>query len=368
MTSNAALSAATLRRFSDGVAELYRHTDPSTLPERMVELLRSLVRSSSVHYNALNPETRRMVSFHGEEAGRLSKLTSAFEHYMSEHPVVRHSATTGDGTARKISDFLTEPEYHRLGMYNEAFRPAGFEYQMSVVLPGPTPVLIGLVANRGPDDVDFSERDRLIMNLLRPHLVQAIQNAEQHAALSARAAEARGALEALDRGVVVLDRSLAVKSWTRRAWVAATRHFPDHPPTPTRLPEPLARWALSRLRGGDVAAVLAPLVIERDEARLTARLIPDLAGGLAGGQFVLVLDERIDSPGAECNRLLSLGLTEREAEVLCWVARGQTNRAIGQQLGLSPRTVQKHLEHVFAKLAVDTRTAAADKAREAMRR
>ncbi len=52
-------------------------------------------------------------------------------------------------------------------------------------------------------------------------------------------------------------------------------------------------------------------------------------------------------------------LTVRELEVLQWVACGKTNRDIGTILGLSPRTVNKHLEHVYVKLGVETRTAAA---------
>ncbi len=52
-------------------------------------------------------------------------------------------------------------------------------------------------------------------------------------------------------------------------------------------------------------------------------------------------------------------LTPREREVLAWVAKGKTNPDIGSILGLSHRTVQKHLEHIFIKLRVETRTAAA---------
>lgn len=53
-----------------------------------------------------------------------------------------------------------------------------------------------------------------------------------------------------------------------------------------------------------------------------------------------------------------LGLTRREVEVLRWVTDGKTNTEIGQILGMSPRTVQKHLQHIFEKLGVSTRTAA----------
>ena len=52
-------------------------------------------------------------------------------------------------------------------------------------------------------------------------------------------------------------------------------------------------------------------------------------------------------------------LTDREAEVLLWIANGKTNREIAQILEMSPRTVNKHLEQVFRKLGVENRTAAA---------
>jgi len=55
----------------------------------------------------------------------------------------------------------------------------------------------------------------------------------------------------------------------------------------------------------------------------------------------------------------SFGLTEREAEVLEWLAQGKTNSDIGDILNLSPRTVNKHLEQVFQKMGVDNRTSAA---------
>ncbi|HKY02616.1 MAG TPA: response regulator [Burkholderiales bacterium] len=57
-------------------------------------------------------------------------------------------------------------------------------------------------------------------------------------------------------------------------------------------------------------------------------------------------------------------LTQREAEVLNWLAKGKTNRDIAEILGMSPRTVNKHLEHIYVKLGVETRTAAASIARE----
>jgi len=56
--------------------------------------------------------------------------------------------------------------------------------------------------------------------------------------------------------------------------------------------------------------------------------------------------------------LKSMGLTERETEVLTWVAEGKSNSDIGMILGIKSATVKKHLEHIFQKIGVETRTSA----------
>ncbi|MFW1678766.1 response regulator [Pontibacter sp. JAM-7] len=76
-----------------------------------------------------------------------------------------------------------------------------------------------------------------------------------------------------------------------------------------------------------------------------------------GDQLLKLLDgERLSGPAMLKQQL---ALTERESEVLYWIANGKTNRDIGEILDMSPRTVNKHLEQVFPKLGVENRTAAA---------
>ncbi|HEY0819537.1 MAG TPA: helix-turn-helix transcriptional regulator, partial [Rhizobacter sp.] len=76
-------------------------------------------------------------------------------------------------------------------------------------------------------------------------------------------------------------------------------------------------------------------------------------------EHMLLLQVRTGAPDAAPSRLSIASLTPRETEVLSWVAKGKTNRDVADILGMSPRTVNKHLEHVFEKLGVETRAAAA---------
>jgi DNA-binding NarL/FixJ family response regulator len=80
---------------------------------------------------------------------------------------------------------------------------------------------------------------------------------------------------------------------------------------------------------------------------------------------MFVLEERGDPPGPKS--LLKLGLTTREAEVLYWIAHGKSNPDIATILGANVRTVHKHVEHIFQKLGLETRNAAALAALEVLR-
>ncbi len=74
-----------------------------------------------------------------------------------------------------------------------------------------------------------------------------------------------------------------------------------------------------------------------------------------------------DSAILSKERLLKIGLTPREAEVLHWVAQGKSNNDIATIVEASPRTVAKHVEHIFSKLNVESRTAAVAEARRLLR-
>lgn len=118
------------------------------------------------------------------------------------------------------------------------------------------------------------------------------------------------------------------------------------------LPDPMPQW-LEQAQKGNAASKTATMASAGSE-----QLRLQYMGKLGPNEFLLRLakDTSGDMPAEFSSEL---GLTTREGEVLSWLSKGKTNRDIAQILGLSPRTVDKHLEQIYAKLGVENRTAAA---------
>jgi DNA-binding NarL/FixJ family response regulator len=119
------------------------------------------------------------------------------------------------------------------------------------------------------------------------------------------------------------------------------------------LPDPIPQWLDQARKGkpGSKAAIVTALPGD-EQLRL------QYMGKLGANEFLLRLarDSGTETPAEFSSEL---GLTTREGEVLSWLSKGKTNRDIAQILGLSPRTVDKHLEQIYSKLGVENRTAAA---------
>ena len=158
-----------------------------------------------------------------------------------------------------------------------------------------------------------------------------------------------------DRAVIILKGKRHVRWMTEPARRCVAEFFGDLPQRTNRLPAPLERWikqrSLARRNKGPAFRSFTP--IERNGERLVVRLVTDREEGIH--LVRLEKQRRAFSAGS----LARLGLSRRETEVLRWLAQGKTNAGIGVGLGLSRFTVRKHLENIFQKLGVQTRTAAA---------
>ncbi len=223
---------------------------------------------------------------------------------------------------------------------------------MAVILPSPPPLVIGIAVNRSSSD--FSERDCLLFDLLRPHLVRAYHNATSVTQLRQDLAYVRQALEELDRGVVFLSEENRVQFCTGRARTWISEYF-EPSQRSDQLPESLQRWVEHQRsllsEEDDVPPPREPLVLEREGKRLVVSLVADHSEE----RRLLLLEEHAPLSAVS---LESLGLTNREAEILLWITQGKTNKEIAELLYISPRTVKKHLEHVYEKLGVESRTEA----------
>jgi DNA-binding NarL/FixJ family response regulator len=172
-----------------------------------------------------------------------------------------------------------------------------------------------------------------------------------HMAGARQARQARNALDAYGHATLAvrLNEGAARVVWQTplaRRWLLAW----FDPGAVERLPPALTNW----LVGLAAAGVARPYTLARDGRQLVAAL----QGRTVDDDWLVVLREVDDADTVQA-LMRAFGLTLRESEVLYWVAKGKTNRDIGDILGASPATVKKHLERIHEKLGVETRTAAA---------
>ncbi|MGH2734798.1 MAG: response regulator transcription factor [Actinomycetota bacterium] len=285
-------------------------------------------------YNEVDPVSKRaffVSEFDVEEA--LPGATALLERHMGDNPIVVHNARTHDGSARKWSDFISRRQLHATLLWDGLFRPFSIEHQMVAVLPTPAPLLVGVVLHRCGRD--FSERDRALLNLLRPHLVNAYRNAQARSVASALECPSHRDVDATVP-VGALGEPLALSESAR----SLAESFSDGGI------QRLLEWA-GRMRAR-APLPAEPLLTSAEGMTVEARLLAPSVIGLRGRR------ERLD-PASLC----SLGITPREREVLALVAEGRTNKEIAVCIDVRPATVKKHLERIYDKLGIHTRTAAA---------
>ncbi len=323
--------------------------------EGLLPGLRRLVPCEFASYNEVESErafvlmdpSDRLDVF--EDPGALLARTSA------SHPLIARYARTRDGRAYKLSDFVTREQLHRLPVYEQIYTHLGVEHQIAITLPSQPAVVIGLALSRDGRR-DFGERDRTLLNLARPALVQAYRNVAAYARLQATLGALSRGLADRGEGVVTFGRDGAIEFVSPVARRLLEARFPTWSRRGGRLPQPLTD-ALERgrvaSRAAGAAAGAVPLVVPAQDGSLVARLVP---ARVPDEPDALLLEARAEPLAVE--QVRALGLTRRQAEVLRLIALGGSTEQVGGTLGISVGTVRKHLEHVYDRLGVSSRTAA----------
>ena len=197
---------------------------------------------------------------------------------------------------------------------------------------------------------DLANYKRLLLRVMGPGMGQRDGSAKPCGRAGDQTTLLCRAVESAGLGFVAFGRDghIALATHAARRWLQAYFGWKI---SSRRLPPALEAW--KDRDGGDrqkSPGVRAPFRADQGGRTLFVRLLAE------GGEQILVLRESERPSGA---RMLAAHLlTPREAEVLSWVADGKTNPEIAQILGVARRTVHHHLEHIYAKLGVGTRTAA----------
>ena len=229
-----------------------------------------------------------------------------------------------------------------------------------------TEYLVAALEAGGVDYVTKPIKPKEVMARMGVHL-QGARRARQEAR---QAGQARNALDAFGYASITVrvggtgDGKLIWQTPLARDLLA--RYYGTTAP---QTPEPVLQWLRRHVKDAERQIEPPRLTAELGPRRLTFRLHQQTGDGQAddgAGDWLIVIREISEDAVVEAMSL-SFKLTAREAEVLYWVVKGKINRDIGDILGASPATVKKHLERVYAKLGVETRTAAAGMAMNRIR-
>ena len=176
-----------------------------------------------------------------------------------------------------------------------------------------------------------------------------------------QATQARNALDAFGHATMAIrfdDTGLVVRAVWQTA--LARRLMQEYfGAAPAQIPELVLDWLRTESSLAANGREPRPLPVQRATASGARQLVFALQQRTGDDDLLIVMREVSDAAVVDA-MVQAFRLTLREAEVLYWVAKGKTNRDIGDILGSSPATVKKHLERVYVKLGVETRTAAAN--------
>lgn len=356
------LTGKDLRRLSTFIRDLYALRTHDEFSTHLVATIPSITEGEFTSYNEFHSNGNDGVV----KSDQLPHITNPgyyagiINQFADQHPFLTHLQKTKDGSAKMLSDFLTMREFRQTPLYHEFYKPLQIPYLALMALTVNSHTRITISRHRAGRE--FSEKTRTILNAIRPHVLQAFANALAVTRAQETLTSVTRALDQTGQAVIALTDHGKILWATPRAHALLLEFGLKHRPGSDRLPSLLHEWITERHRtlmlSDEPATPGTPLVLTQGIRQLRIRLMGDTDG------HKLILEEQGGAPPWE--QLEELGLAHREAEVLAWTAQGKTNEEIGEILGCSRRTVQKHLERIYLKLGVENRTAAATVAIEAM--
>lgn len=307
-----------MHRALHATAELAELRELEEFPVRVTDVMRELIPCEHCGYNAMDLDTGRAIVVANPQDVVFDGGPETLARLGHQNPLIVR-ALAGDHSVQRLSDHISRPQLHRTELYDEIYRRISLEYQLGVQLPdigrrlGRAGQFVGLSLAR--HHRDFSQADRLMLELLRPHFAATLERLHE---LALTRAVLAGAQADEDRWVVLVDGDGAM------AWGSDG-----------------AEEALGTSIGESLEL----------NGRFRVRRVPGVYPGLDALHVA-----RISRRGAE--DLVRLGLTKRQAEVLALATEGLSAQEIADRLFLSRRTVEKHFDAVYTRLGARNRTQA----------
>lgn len=232
--------------------------------------------------------------------------------------------------ALRLSEAVELRRLSHSELYGDLLHPSGVEYCITIGVRSERREMV--VAGLGRTERQFSDRDRDVLDLVRPVLEAALRDADARE----RLVPALAINPPAGTAVVLLDRygEIEHSSPDAERWFGEHFGVAEHAGW---LPRTVAEWLALPPR--------PPLVSVRDGRRLTVHLV-------AGDPHALLLEEEVAS--FRMDALDRLGLTPRETEVLCAAAAIEGEADIVWELCLSLHAVRDRLDHLEGKLGVHT--------------
>jgi DNA-binding CsgD family transcriptional regulator len=355
------LSDRDMQILNQCIQQIYAIQDFDTFRTNALSIVHRLVPNDFCSFYSTNIQSGQIsnILFHNF-TGSTPDMERITHQYFGEHPIVQNMPQTLSGV-HKISDFISQQELHSLeGLYHQYLLTMGIEDQIVFFIPPANardlqfseipPTLDGFALHR--PQRNFTERDRQILNLLIPHLFQASANVRHYQQLQQQSDRRQQYLDHL--GLVIVDVDGQVRSIAPQAITWLETYF-QKPTSFLQLPDTLWSWikyyvndSTDRLNSDRACSQLR---IQQANRELIIRLVVETTKA----EYLLLLEERTIS---SLSSLELLGLSQRETEVLFWVMRGKDNKTIALKLNISSSTVRSHLEHIYIKWGVQSRTEA----------
>lgn len=347
------LTSRDLKALANFLLKLYATDSRDTYIRALLTGIKSLVPCSYTSYNEIDlPSRQTFYKSYGADEAMYQSIQPAFKAYLHQHPWGQRVLISPDYGVRTISDFLSDHEFRTLDLYQEYYRPLGISRQLGVSLSVPPRLFIPIMINR--DGLDYCARERQILDVLRPHLTQGFHNAHAWERMTERRSSVQRLFQTLNKALIETDRYGKILWTSPGADKFFLRHRLWSPNLSPYLPSPLLDWLLNIVRQREPQSLLStpakPLRLRTAWGILIVHLVA------SDKRVRLLLEDR--SRVLSSNGELESQLSPREQEVLKILATGKSNDQIARLLGISRRTVQKHLERIYARLGVENRTAA----------